>query len=222
MQALQGIDYRTAFDLAPIGLVLSRHRLMVDCNREALAHVRRRTASSWSAARSRCCTPRPAEFQRTGERIVAELDASGRYADERVMKRMGGPSRRRTVLVPRLGPCARPAHSPHAAGIWAFEDLSARRVLKVGLHASRTRDRGAAGRRLHQQADRPPAGHQPAHGGRLSRAADAQAGCGDHGRAGQQAVGLSGVELDASPRQEMRGPGKPGRKVADMCRGQNS
>ena len=30
------LDYRTAFELAPIGLVLSRHRLMVDCNRQAL------------------------------------------------------------------------------------------------------------------------------------------------------------------------------------------
>ena len=26
------IDYRLAFELAPVGLVLSRHRTMVDCN----------------------------------------------------------------------------------------------------------------------------------------------------------------------------------------------
>ena len=31
------LDYRTAFEQAPIGLVLSRHRLMVDCNEQALA-----------------------------------------------------------------------------------------------------------------------------------------------------------------------------------------
>jgi PAS domain-containing protein len=30
-------DYRTAFDLAPVGMVLSRHRLMVDCNQQLLA-----------------------------------------------------------------------------------------------------------------------------------------------------------------------------------------
>ena len=30
------LDYRIAFDLAPVGLVLSRHRLMVDCNRLVL------------------------------------------------------------------------------------------------------------------------------------------------------------------------------------------
>ena len=31
------LDYRTAFDLAPVGMVLSRHRLMVDCNQQLLA-----------------------------------------------------------------------------------------------------------------------------------------------------------------------------------------
>ena len=30
------LDYRTAFDLAPIGLVLSRQRQIVDCNRQVL------------------------------------------------------------------------------------------------------------------------------------------------------------------------------------------
>ena len=29
----QDIDYQLAFDLAPIGLVLSRNRTMVNCNR---------------------------------------------------------------------------------------------------------------------------------------------------------------------------------------------
>jgi len=28
----QDIDYRLAFDLAPVGMVLSRNRTMVDCN----------------------------------------------------------------------------------------------------------------------------------------------------------------------------------------------
>ena len=30
------MDYQLAFDLAPVGLVLSRNRLMVDCNRQVL------------------------------------------------------------------------------------------------------------------------------------------------------------------------------------------
>jgi len=124
-----GLDYRTAFDLAPIGLVLSRQRLMIDCNQELL--------NMFGAGREQVIGrsfevlyPTPAEFQRTGERIVAALDAQGRYVDERVMKRMPGELFWCHVSGRALDPKA-----PHAAGIWAFEDLSARRVLKVEFTA---------------------------------------------------------------------------------------
>jgi PAS domain S-box-containing protein len=131
MQALQGIDYRTAFDLAPIGLVLSRHRLMVDCNREAQRIFG--AAPAQLVGRSfEVLYPSPAEFQRTGERIVAELDAGGRYADERVMKRIAGPHAGELFWCHVSGRALDPAQ-PHAAGIWAFEDLSARRVVGVDL-----------------------------------------------------------------------------------------
>jgi DNA-binding CsgD family transcriptional regulator len=65
-------------------------------------------ASSSSASRSRCSTPRPTSSSAPASASSRELDASGRYADERVMKRIGGPQGR-AVLVPRLGPRARPA-----------------------------------------------------------------------------------------------------------------
>lgn len=119
------LDYRTAFDRAPIGLVLSRHRLMVDCNQQVLA--------MFGAERSQligqsfaCLYPSADEYTRTGERILASLDRSGRYADERVMKRVGGELFWCHVSGRALDPA-----DPHAAGIWSFEDLSARRVLKV-------------------------------------------------------------------------------------------
>lgn len=70
--------------------------------------------------------PTHEEFERTGARITASLDASGRYADERVMKRMDGELFWCHVTGRALNP-----EDPHAAGIWTFEDLSARRVLKV-------------------------------------------------------------------------------------------
>ena len=71
-----------------------------------------------------------------GLRIAAQLDSSGRYADERVMKRLSGS----TVKDPAgqlfwchvSGRALDPA-DPHKAGIWAFEDLSSKRVLTVDL-----------------------------------------------------------------------------------------
>jgi PAS domain S-box-containing protein len=128
---MKELDYRTAFDLAPIGLVLSRNRLMVDCNQVVL--------EMFGAQRDQLVGhsfevlyPTHDEFERTGARIVASLDAGGRYADERVMKRLDGPQRGELFWCHVSGRALDPA-APHAAGIWAFEDLSSRRRLAVDL-----------------------------------------------------------------------------------------
>ena len=121
------IDYRTAFEQAPIGLALSRQRQMVDVNREALAMFRAEPAQLIDRS-FEVLYPTAEEYERTGARIVARLDADGRYTDERVMKRMNGELFWCHVTGRALDPLL-----PHAAGIWTFEDLSARRVLKVDL-----------------------------------------------------------------------------------------
>jgi len=127
------LDYKTAFDLAPIGLVLSRNRLMVDCNRRMLEMFG--AAVDTLAGRSfEVLYPTHDEFERTGARIVARLDKSGYYADERVMKRVGGPKKGELFWCHVSGRALDPKH-PHAAGIWSFEDLSSRRQLKAELTA---------------------------------------------------------------------------------------
>jgi PAS domain S-box-containing protein len=127
------LDYRIAFDLAPIGLVLSRQRQIVDCNQQLLA--------MFGAARDQLIGrsfevlyPTVDEFERAGIRIVASLDAKGRYADERVMKRLDGQSKGELFWCHVTGRALDPA-DPHAAGIWSFEDLSSRRKLRVEFTA---------------------------------------------------------------------------------------
>lgn len=127
------IDYRSAFELAPIGLVLSRERLILDCNLQV--------ADMFGAARSQLVGrslellyPSHDEFERTGERIVASLNANGGYADERVMKRLAG-SRAGELFWCHVSGRALNPQKPHAAGIWSFEDLSSRRQLSVDLTA---------------------------------------------------------------------------------------
>ena len=125
------LDYRIAFDFAPVGLVLSRHRLIVDCNQQLL--------ETFGADREQLVGhsfellyPTHDEFERTGARIVARLNKSGWYADERVMKRADGPRRGELFWCHVSGRALDPG-APHAAGIWAFEDLSAKRQLSVDL-----------------------------------------------------------------------------------------
>jgi PAS domain S-box-containing protein len=127
------LDYKVAFDLAPIGLVLSRNRLMVDCNQQLL--------EMFGAARDQLVGhsfeilyPTADEFERTGQRIVASLNSRGWYADERVMKRVDGARRGELFWCHVSGRALDPEH-PHAAGIWSFEDLSSKRQLKAELTA---------------------------------------------------------------------------------------
>ena len=117
------LDYRTAFDLAPIGMVMSRHRLVVDCNRRVLEMFRAQRDEL--VGRSfEVLYPTADEYERTGARIVASLDQEGCYADDRVMKRMDG-----ELFWCHVSGRALDAGDPHAAGIWSFEDLSKVRRL---------------------------------------------------------------------------------------------
>jgi PAS domain S-box-containing protein len=128
---MRSLDYEAAFDLAPVGLVLSRQRQMMACNQELLA--------MFGAEREQIVGqsfeilyPSSDEFERTGQRIAAQLDASGRYADERVMKRLDGPRAGELFWCHVSGRALNP-QAPHEAGIWVFEDLSSQRVLSVEL-----------------------------------------------------------------------------------------
>lgn len=126
-------DYRTAFDQAPIGLVLSRQRQIVDCNQHVLAMFG--AQRDQLVGRSfEVLYPTADEFERTGQRIVVSLDARGWYADDRVMKRLDGPQRGELFWCHVSGRALDPAE-PHAAGIWSFEDLSSKRKLKVDFTA---------------------------------------------------------------------------------------
>ncbi len=123
------LDYATAFDLAPLGMVLSRQRTIVDCNRQLLS-IFGTSRESLVGRSFAVLYPTPDEFERTGERIIASLGRDGRYADDRIMKRANGEMFWCHVIGRALDPA-----QAHAAGIWVFEDLSAKRRVKVDFTA---------------------------------------------------------------------------------------
>ena len=127
------IDYRLAFELAPVGLVLSRHRTMVDCN-QAVCEMFGVTRDQLIGQSFQLLYPSADEFERIGERIAPILNAKGHYSDERVMKRVGGRFAGQTFWCHVTGR-ALDRSDPHAAGIWSFEDLSSRRPVKAELTA---------------------------------------------------------------------------------------
>ena len=133
------VDYRLAFDMAPVGLVLSRNRTMVDCNR----HV----CEMFGASREvligqsfQILYPSADEYERLGAHMEPILNAKGHYADNRIMKRANG-----EVFWCHVSGRALNRENPHASGIWSFEDLSSQRAVKAELTG---REREVAARLL--------------------------------------------------------------------------
>ncbi|QIL80234.1 PAS and helix-turn-helix domain-containing protein [Diaphorobacter sp. HDW4A] len=132
-------DYRLSFEMAPVGLVISRNRIMVDCNR----HVCEMFGASRELLIGQSFSilyPSVDEYERLGKRMEPILNAKGRYADNRIMKRASG-----EVFWCHVSGRALNRDDPHASGIWSFEDLSEERPVKAELTG---REREVAARLL--------------------------------------------------------------------------
>ena len=127
------VDYQLAFDLAPVGLVLSRNRSIVDCNQHLCemfgASRERLTGQSFLVL-----YPSADEYERIGARMLPILNASGLYSDDRIMKRVDGSSKGETFWCHVTGRALN-RDDPHESGIWTFEDLSSRRPVTAELTA---------------------------------------------------------------------------------------
>lgn len=126
-------DYQLAFDLAPVGLVLSRNRFILDCNR----HV----CEMFGASRDQLIGqsflilyPSAEEYERIGARMIPILNATGMYSDNRMMKRVDGRTKGEIFWCHVTGRALN-REVPHESGIWVFEDLSASRPLTAELTA---------------------------------------------------------------------------------------
>lgn len=133
------LDYRSAFEFAPVAVALSRDRRIVDCNLRMLAMFGAQRDDLVGQTFERLY-PTRGDFDRTGLRILHELDASGdgEYSDERVMRRVadGG------LFWCRVSGHALDRAHPHAACIWSVEDISSSRHSCIDM-TPREREIGA-------------------------------------------------------------------------------
>ena len=133
------IDYRLAFEMAPVGMVVSRNRDMIDCN----YHL----CTMFGASREvlvgqsfRILYPSAEEYERLGAHMEPILNAKGYYSDNRIMKRANG-----EMFWCHVSGRALDRSAAHAAGIWTLEDLSERRAVQTNLTG---REREVAARLL--------------------------------------------------------------------------
>ena len=127
------IDYSLAFDLAPVGLALSRNRSIIDCNQH-LCEMFGADRTQLLGQSFQVLYPSAIEYERTGARIAPILNRRGTYADNRIMKRLGGRHAGEAFWCHVTGRALNQL-SPHEAGIWCFEDLSASRPVRAELTA---------------------------------------------------------------------------------------
>ncbi|WP_370682435.1 LuxR C-terminal-related transcriptional regulator [Comamonas sp. GB3 AK4-5] len=133
------MDYKLAFEMAPVGLVISRNRTMVDCNHQVceMFAISRELMVGQSF---QILYPSADEYERLGARMAPILNAKGHYSDNRIMKRASG-----ETFWCHVSGRALDRDNPHASGIWSFEDLSSQRPVKAELTG---REREVAARLL--------------------------------------------------------------------------
>jgi PAS domain S-box-containing protein len=124
---MPALDYQTAFQLAPIGLALSRQRVIEDCN-DQFAAIFGCDRQGLIGQSFKVLYPSAVEFERIGARIASLMSTQGSYADDRIMKRPHG-----ELFWCHVTGRALELAEPHAVGVWTFEDLSATRRVAVEL-----------------------------------------------------------------------------------------
>lgn len=121
------IDYETIFRNAPVGMCVSRHRVIDACN-DALATMFGYRPDQLVGQSLSVLYPSVDEFERTGARIIPIMSAKGHYSDERIMKRAN-----QDLFWCHVSGRSLTHDDPHGAGIWTFEDLSSKRPVTAQL-----------------------------------------------------------------------------------------
>lgn len=117
----------TVFTHAPIGLCLSRHRVVVVCNRH-FAGMFRFKPEELAGQSFAVLYPSLTEFENTGARGLPVMQATGAFRDERIMMRRNG-----EYFWCRVTGHSVDRRDPFAQAVWCFEDMSAERPVLTPL-----------------------------------------------------------------------------------------
>ncbi|MGF6612774.1 PAS domain S-box-containing protein [Paraburkholderia sp. WSM4175] len=118
-------DLAQAFRMAPVGLLLSRNRVIVSCN-YTFGEIFGCAPNELAGRSLEYLYPSQDEFRHIGERAWLVMKETGFYSDERIMQRLDG-----SPFWCHVSGRSMNRDDPFATAIWAFEDISsARRVTR--------------------------------------------------------------------------------------------
>jgi len=120
-------DLALAFDLAGVGLCVTRDRIIRRCNR-AFGDMFGYAAEELNGRSLECLYPSHEEFEHTGVRGLSTMLKTGAFSDDRIMRRKSGGLFWCHVIGRSLD-----REKPFAYAVWSFEDISIKRPVKVEL-----------------------------------------------------------------------------------------
>lgn len=116
-----------AFALAPVGLCVSRDRVVDVCN-EAFARMFGYEPGELDGQPLAPLYPSPEEFAHVGKLGLPVMREMGVYSDERIMRRKDG-----TLFWCHVAGRALDRSEPFGCAVWMFEDISNRRPVTATL-----------------------------------------------------------------------------------------
>ncbi len=125
--ALPDPDVLLAFDMAPVGLLVSRQRVVRSYNR-AFAEMFGYAFDALSGKSLECLYPSSDEFHHIGERALHAMRDTGVYSDDRIMRKFNG-----NLFWCHVSGRAIHQADPFASAVWAFEDISSHRPVTAEL-----------------------------------------------------------------------------------------
>ncbi|WP_148654038.1 helix-turn-helix domain-containing protein [Burkholderia plantarii] len=122
-------DLMLAFEMAPIGLLVTRRRIVETYNL-AFSNMFGYDRDALKGRSLESLYPSPEEFWRHGQRMIVALRNTDFYSDERIMRRIDN-----TLFWCHVAGRALNRDDPFATAVWTCEDISTSRRISVDLTA---------------------------------------------------------------------------------------
>ncbi|QNP47421.1 PAS and helix-turn-helix domain-containing protein [Diaphorobacter aerolatus] len=128
--AYSDIDHHLlVFDLAPVGLLVAKHRQISSYN-QSFCDIFGYPPEALLGRSLEVLYPSASEFTDTGSRALALMRETGNYADSRIMRKHDG-----SLFWCHVAGRTADRVDPFALSVWVFEDISAERPVTTALTA---------------------------------------------------------------------------------------
>lgn len=111
------VDFRNAFSQMPVALMISRQRIITECN-QAFGEMFRCPREALVGQSMRVLYPNQVDFERFGNRVIPVLAKHGGFTDSRAFRRADG-----ELFWVSVTGASEHKDDPYAEALWMFAEL---------------------------------------------------------------------------------------------------